>query len=382
MTDLWSYLSKTDKPLVLYGTGNGADKILDQLLLRGITVRGIFASSGFVRNRTFRGFPVEEYETLHARFPDMIVLVCFGTSRPEVLANIDRIARDHEVYAPDVPVYGDILFDAAYYDAHAEDLSIVRSILADDLSRETWDRVIRYKLTGDYTLLRGCEVPYEAVSGMIRLPDPARYIDLGAYNGDTISLYAKIFPQIREIVAVEPDKRNFQKLTETVRALFGRENEEEKSSSSIARSTIAEDGSGQSEEQRISSGDKTVSCVRALVSDHDGSASIPKNRGRGVHETCDGGNGEKLTAVSLVTLLRDQRADLIKLDVEGNERAAIEGGREILLRDRPALIVSCYHRNEDLFLLPLLIRRIVPDYRVYMRHHPHLLCWDTEFILV
>ena len=26
--DLWQYLSETDKPIVMYGMGNGADKIL------------------------------------------------------------------------------------------------------------------------------------------------------------------------------------------------------------------------------------------------------------------------------------------------------------------------------------------------------------------
>ena len=29
MKDLWSYLSETTKPIVLYGMGDGADKILD-----------------------------------------------------------------------------------------------------------------------------------------------------------------------------------------------------------------------------------------------------------------------------------------------------------------------------------------------------------------
>lgn len=357
--DLWGYLASAGRPVVLYGTGNGADKILDQLILRNIPVSGVFASSGFVRDRSFRGFPVETYDALKERFPDMIVLICFGTSLPEVLANIDRIAKECETYAPDVPVYGDSLFDTAFYEAHQEELSAVRGFLEDDISRDTFDRVLSYKLTGNYLLLRPCERPSGEIQALLSPQEGARYIDLGAYNGDTVLFYAKNFPQIKSIIAVEPDKRNFRKLSETARSYFP---------------------SDTSSPSQISYGKTSVSCIRALVSDHDGTAFIPKNRGRGGHETEDPENGEELTAISLVTLLQDQKADLIKMDVEGNERKAVEGGREILLRDKPDLIVSCYHRSEDLFSLPLLIKEIVPEYKVYMRHHPHLLCWETEFI--
>ncbi len=348
-SDIWQYLTTAQKPVVLYGTGNGGDKILDQLISRNIPVSGVFASSGFVRDRYFRGFRVESYEALHERFPDMIVLICFGTSLPDVLSNIDRIAGECEVYAPDVPVYGTDLFDMEYYASHEKDLSDVKEMLEDDLSKKTFESVVKYKLTGDYMLLRSCEAPVSRLSEIFSLPDPARYIDLGAYNGDTVSLYTSLFPTIRDVIAVEPDRRNFRKLSENVSPLR--------------------------EERNL-----TISCVRSLISDHDGTSFIPRNLGRGVHETEGAGKGEELTAASLVTLLQDRRADLIKLDVEGNEKKAIEGGRDILLRDRPSLIVSCYHRSSDLFELPLLIKEIVPEYKVYMRHHPHLLSWDTEFL--
>lgn len=348
-SDIWQYLTTAQKPVVLYGTGNGGDKILDQLISRNIPVSGVFASSGFVRDRYFRGFRVESYEALHERFPDMIVLICFGTSLPDVLSNIDRIAGECEVYAPDVPVYGTDLFDMEYYASHEKDLSDVKEMLEDDLSKKTFESVVKYKLTGDYMLLRSCEAPVSGLSEIFSLPDPARYIDLGAYNGDTVSLYTSLFPTIRDVIAVEPDRRNFRKLSENVSPLR--------------------------EERNL-----TISCVRSLISDHDGISFIPRNLGRGVHETEGAGKGEELTAASLVTLLQDKRADLIKLDVEGNEKKAIEGGRDILLRDRPSLIVSCYHRSSDLFELPRLIKEIVPEYKVYMRHHPHLLCWDTEFL--
>ena len=50
---LWEKLKTEDRPIFLYGTGNGADKILDVCQLYDIKVTGVFASSGFVRNRTF-----------------------------------------------------------------------------------------------------------------------------------------------------------------------------------------------------------------------------------------------------------------------------------------------------------------------------------------
>ena len=55
---VWEKLKNSDEPIIMYGTGNGADKVMDKLTELGITLSGITASSTFVRNRTFRGFQV------------------------------------------------------------------------------------------------------------------------------------------------------------------------------------------------------------------------------------------------------------------------------------------------------------------------------------
>ena len=59
--DLWQYLSATDKPIVMYGMGNGADKILTVCKRYGIEVQDFFASDGFVRGHSFHGKPVMHY---------------------------------------------------------------------------------------------------------------------------------------------------------------------------------------------------------------------------------------------------------------------------------------------------------------------------------
>ncbi len=83
--DLWKKLQRETRPIVLYGTGNGAQAVLHQLEQIGVKPRGIFASDSFVRGQNFCGYTVKKYDELVQQYPDMIILVCFGTAREEVL---------------------------------------------------------------------------------------------------------------------------------------------------------------------------------------------------------------------------------------------------------------------------------------------------------
>ena len=90
---MWHQLKQETKPIVLYGMGDGADKILDQCQARGIPVAGVFASDGFVRHNEFRGYTVLSYQEACARFGPMTVLVAFGTHQPDVMARHPRHRR-------------------------------------------------------------------------------------------------------------------------------------------------------------------------------------------------------------------------------------------------------------------------------------------------
>ena len=62
--NVWDALKNTKKPIVLYGMGNGADKVLDEFERRGITAAGVMASDDFVRYQDFRGFTVKKQSDL------------------------------------------------------------------------------------------------------------------------------------------------------------------------------------------------------------------------------------------------------------------------------------------------------------------------------
>ena len=109
----WEELKEAKLPIVLYGMGDGADRILTALAAHGLQAAGVFASDEFVRGQVFRGFPVLRYEEAKRRFGRMLVLLAFGTGLPAVLARIDQIAQEQTLLAPDFPTGGEILYDPA-----------------------------------------------------------------------------------------------------------------------------------------------------------------------------------------------------------------------------------------------------------------------------
>lgn len=66
----------------------------------------------------------------------------------------------------------------------------------------------------------------------------------------------------------------------------------------------------------------------------------------------------------------------IKLDIEGSEKEALLGAKEIIGKNKPKLAICVYHKPEDMYLIPELIKKLNPEYKLFMRHYsPYI--WDT-----
>jgi hypothetical protein len=64
-----------------------------------------------------------------------------------------------------------------------------------------------------------------------------------------------------------------------------------------------------------------------------------------------------------------EKVTYIKMDIEGGELSALEGAQRILKQDRPKLAISLYHKPTDLWEIPIYIKKLVPEYKFYVRHH-------------
>jgi FkbM family methyltransferase len=330
----------------MYGMGNGADKILKVCKKYGIKVADFFASDGFVRGQSFHGKTVLSFSDVVDIYgkDNIIVLVSFASSLPDVMENIYKISRQCETYIPDVPVRGDTLFCEEFETANSAAISEAYELLCDDRSREVYRGVLDFRRTGRIEhLLATADNRDEVMKTLLDLDNYKVAADLGAYNGDTAEELIDLCPHIERIYAFEPDRRNFKKLSVCASA----------------------------HPQIIPINSAAWSEDTTLIFDDSG------NRNSGLIEDGLSKRRAEVSAVALDNVVKE-RVDFIKYDVEGAEKEALIGSSESIRKYHPDLLVSIYHRTEDLHELIRLIHVICPEYKLYLRRYPYIPAWDLN----
>ena len=97
-----------------------------------------------MRGHSFHGKVVISYSQAKEKYGSFIVLLSFATSLPDVLENIKRIAEENELYAPDVPVFGDNLFNMEFFEEHRQDFEKAYSLFDDERSKFVFENIINY----------------------------------------------------------------------------------------------------------------------------------------------------------------------------------------------------------------------------------------------
>ena len=76
-----------------------------------------------------------------------------------------------------------------------------------------------------------------------------------------------------------------------------------------------------------------------------------------------------------------EKVDMIKMDIEGEEYNALVGCKNHIINDKPILLISVYHNNEDLWKLPKLINEFNSEYNFYLRNYGNNI-FPTEIVLI
>ncbi len=337
---VWEKLKSENRAIVLYGTGNGADTVLDIFESLGITPSAVCASDGFVRSRTFRGFEVMSITDAKKKFESPLFCLCFASSIDEVMDNIKAL----NPLVPVVPVFGCDYIDRDFLLKNKIKINSAYDLLADEKSKEIFENILTFEFTGELSyLLKTESTREEALCELLNLSGKEHYADLGAYRGDTVEELINLCGGFEKAYAFEPDKKTFLKLAYNTKNL-----------------------------------ENLTLFPYALWNEN----KILTFSGGGGRQSALNDKGYEVEAVALDNILGDKKLTYIKADVEGVEKEALAGMSRILREQKPKLCISAYHRSGDIFELILQIHQINPEYKIHLRHHPYIPAWDTNLYAI
>jgi hypothetical protein len=73
--------------------------------------------------------------------------------------------------------------------------------------------------------------------------------------------------------------------------------------------------------------------------------------------------------MSVDDILKNEPITLIGLDAEGAELEIIENFKNIIIKQKPVIAISFYHKAEDLTDIPVYIKSLLSDYKFYLRKY-------------
>lgn len=181
---------------------------------------------------------------------------------------------------------------------------------------------------------------------LIRCSKDEVFVDIGAYIGDTMVDYIKMFGSdcYKKIYCYDISQENIEFIKKNVE-LF-----------KLKNVIVNKKGiSDKSDNLYISS--DVVSSVYTLM--EEGTITVPT-------VTVDDDIDTPVT--------------FIKMDIEGGEEQALLGCQKKIQENHPKLALSVYHNHKDLWKLARIIEKFDPSYHFYLRYYGYPLV-PTEYLL-
>ena len=350
-SDMWQELKKETRPIMVYGMGNGADKLFERFSELKIAVSEVFASDGFVRGHSFRGYKVRSFSEIKESYADFVIVLSFASNREDVISMLSDIDSEYDMYVPDMPI-ADVseYFDKDFYNDHYHEIVKAYERLADDDSRAIFSSIINYRLSGKMKYLLSCYSTREEMYSLMPGDRIITAVDAGAYNGDSAREMKEYLSALKKVFALEPDKKTFKRLGRYCGA------ETDIQVYPINAAAWSEEGFG----VFFGSGNRNSTAVATASYEH-------------IEESV------KLIKIDSLT---DEKIDYIKYDVEGAEREALIGSTQIIKRDAPCLLISLYHRSRDIFEIINDMKNNFPEYSLYLCRLRCLPAWEINLIAV
>lgn len=216
---------------------------------------------------------------------------------------------------------------------HEAEFQKVYEILDDSFSKKTYQAVVEYRKTFDIRLLNPVVVqPQYFLKDILPPEETEIFVDGGAYIGDSSRRFLRKYKGggKYKIFLWEPDQSNREQIHKTLRKSRHYEVIPYAMWSETAQLRFSNAGSGTSRVEE---------------------------------------EGILVNADSIDNQMKGKKVTFIKMDIEGAEIEALKGAEKIIKKQKPKLAICIYHEYSHLYQIPLMIKEMVPEYKIYIRQH-------------
>jgi len=339
------------KAVVLFGAGNLGKRVLQCLRNDGIEPLAFTDNNALLWGSQIDGLAVISPETAVRAYRDKAAFIVSifspGNYFTQVRHQLISLGCNRVVpfvflawkYPILRPLYCIDLPEFSFY--QQSEVRAAGDLWEDDASKREYFAQLKFRLRGSYTgLTEATTGPQYFPDDLILLSDEEEFVDCGAFDGDTITEFVhQSRGRFKHLHALEPDPNNYTSLIKKCETF----------SPEIS--------------QRIS-------CHQVAAGNRHRYAQFNETGSPGSAISTAGTS--RVAVVPLDSLLSSSCPTFIKMDIEGAEIDALLGAQQVIARDQPTLAICVYHKPDDLWKIPLLIKRKFPQYRLFLRSHSSL----------
>lgn len=339
---LLEQLKNSGKRVLLYGAGVYAYVVRSFLAASGISVSAVVVDAAYKVDDVFMDLKIVALEQSIALLKECHVVVGI-TSYPEVVERLRQL-EILNVHVVDIPDYLNMPHRFMSRDFVAQNIALFEQAansFEDGISASTYVASLNTKINEDLSFIK----PHVRQDNLyfpaheFGRRDDEVFLDIGGYTGDTVREFHHVSGgKYSKIISLEPSAENFQQLLRTIDSLQLDRVQPIQIGAWDERATLR----FQSKEMHI-----------------DNQITSSGNR--------------QIEVDTVDSILRDQNdpITLIKLDINGAEFKALSGAVKTIQTDRPR-IVTRLHTKEDYFRIPLLLKEIAPDIKLYLRQRSYM----------
>lgn len=327
--------------LIIFGAGFGGAKTFKWLSANCPNIAG--KSISFADNnedkqgREFCGKLVYKPKDLMTDYRNELILITCGQSDEVKQQLRDYGITEARILVPDIAVLDIAGSDFEFIWNNIGCFSAVYDMLEDEKSKKVLTNILNYKIGHEVELIREiADPPSEQYFDreLIKYSEKDVFFNCGAYTGDTVENYVKRSNyNFQKIYCCEADRKNYQKLLETIKKL------------QIER----------------------IECFPLGVWNFEGQMFF-HDIGSGSGYICENGK-MKIPVKTIDTLLQGNKVTFINMDIEGSEYEALVGAYNSIRQWSPTLAISVYHKQDDLLRIPFLIKSMDFNYHFFLRHY-------------